>query len=80
MRLHMNGHSVDLPLSVFVSLKDKIRAQHMVAKNRLDLQFMIKQGTNWYNLTKTAEPKYLTTCSYYNLLWPYNHISDSLAF
>ena len=54
MRLHMNGHSVDLPLSVFVPLKDKIRAWHMVAKNGLDLQFMIKQGTNWYSLTKTA--------------------------
>ena len=55
MRLYMNGHSVDLPLSVFVPLKDKIRACHMVVKNMLDLEFMIKQGTNWYSLTKTAE-------------------------
>ena len=58
----MNGHLVDLPLSVFVPLKDKIRAYHMVEKNRLDLQFMIKQGTNWYSVTKTTESKYLTTC------------------
>ena len=57
----MNGHS-DLPLSVFVPLKDKIRACCMVAKNGLDLQFIIKQGTNWYSLTKTAEPKDLPTC------------------
>ena len=62
MRLHMNGHLVDLPLSVFVPLKDKIRACHMVTKNRLDLQFTIKQGTNWYGLTKTAESNYLMTC------------------
>ena len=33
MRLHMNGHLVDLPLSVFVPLKDKIRACCLVAKN-----------------------------------------------
>ena len=58
----MNGHSVDLPLSLFVPLKDKIRAHCMVAKNGLDLQFLIKQGTNWYSLTKTAESKYLTMC------------------
>ena len=50
-----------LPLSVFVPLKDKIRACHIVAKNGLDLQFMIKQETNWYNLPKTAESEYLTT-------------------
>ena len=36
MRLHMNGHLVDLPLSVFVPLKDKMRACHTVAKNGLD--------------------------------------------
>ena len=57
MSLHMNGHLVDLPLSVFVPLKNKIRACCMVAKNRLDLQSMIKQRTNWYSLTKTAESK-----------------------
>ena len=58
----MNGHSVDLPFNVFVPLKDKIRTCCMVAKNRLDLQFMIKLGTNtnWYNLSKTTESKYLT--------------------
>ena len=55
MRLHMNGHLVDLPLGVFVSLKDKIRACCMVAKNGLDLQFMIK-----WELTATAWPKLLS--------------------
>ena len=61
MNIDMNGHSVDLPLSVFVPLDDKIRACHMVAKDRLDMQFMIKQVTNWYSLSKTTESKYLTT-------------------
>ena len=62
MRLYMNGHLVDLPLSVLVPLKDKIRVCHIVPKNGLDLQFMIKQGTNCYSLSKTAESKYLATC------------------
>ena len=62
MILYMNGHLVDLPLSVFVPLKDKIRACHMVVKNGLSLQFMIKQGTSWYSLPKTAKSKYLITC------------------
>ena len=57
----MYGHLVDLPISVFVSLSDKIRACCMVARDRLDLKFMIKQGTNWYSLSKTTESKYLTT-------------------
>ena len=57
MRLYMNDHSVDLPLSVFAPLKDKFRAGWLVARDGLDLQFMIKQGTNWYSLTKTAESK-----------------------
>ena len=43
----MNGHLLDLPLNVFVPLKEEIRAHHMVAKDWLDLQLMIKQGTNW---------------------------------
>ena len=42
MRLHMNGHLVDLSLSVCVSLKDKIKACKMVAKDGFNLQFMIK--------------------------------------
>ena len=58
----MNGHLVDLPLSVFVPLKDKIRACCIVEKDGLDLQFMIKQGTNWYRLSKATESNYLTTC------------------
>ena len=65
MWLHKNGHSVDLLLSVFVPLKGKIRACCMVAKEELDLQFMIKQGTNCYSLSKTTESKYLTTHCWY---------------
>ena len=33
MRIIMNGHLVDLPLGVFVSLKDKIRACCLVVKD-----------------------------------------------
>ena len=57
MKLHMNGYLGDLPLSVFVPFKDKIKACHMLAKDGLVLQVMMKQGTNWYSLSKTTESK-----------------------
>ena len=49
---HMNGQPVNLPSSVTIPLKDKIRARQMLAKEDLDIQFMIKQGSNWYSLNK----------------------------
>ena len=60
MHLHMNGQPVNLPSSVTMPLKDKIRARQMLAKKDLDLQFMIKQGPYWYSLNKTVQTQYLT--------------------
>ena len=51
MKLFVNGVQVQLPLSLTVPLRDKIKTRHMMTKDEFDLQFMIKQGTNWYNLT-----------------------------
>ena len=48
MCLHMDGQPVNLPSSITLPLKDKIIAREMLAKKDLDLQFMIKQGSNWY--------------------------------
>ena len=52
--LYMNSQIVSLPTSVTIPLKDKIRARRMINKEDLDLQFMIKQGTNWYSLSKSS--------------------------
>ena len=52
--LHMNGTPENLPSSITIPLKDKIRARWMFAKEDLDLQFRIKQGCNWYSLNKTV--------------------------
>ena len=60
MNLHMSGQPVNLPSSVTVPLKDKIRTRWMLAKEDLDLQFMIKQGSNWYSLNKAVHTQYLT--------------------
>ena len=54
MHLHMNGWPVTLPTTVTIPLKDKIRAHHILAKEATDLQFIIKQGSNWYSLTKSV--------------------------
>ena len=44
MHLHMNSQPVTLPTTVIIPLKDHIRAHHMLAKEDIDLQFMIKTG------------------------------------
>ena len=51
MKLYVNGNPIQLPLSLTMPLRDKIKTCRMMTKDELDLQFMIKQGANWYNLT-----------------------------
>ena len=60
MKLFVNRVPVQLPLSLTVPLRDKIKTQHMMTKDELDLQFMIKQGANWYNLTDKQTSPMLT--------------------
>ena len=56
MKMYVNGTPIHLPSSLTVPLRDKIKTRCMMAKDTLDLQFMIKQGTNWYNLTERRQP------------------------
>ena len=58
MCLHMNGQPVTLPMTVTIPLKDKIRACHMLSKEDIDLQFLIKQSSNWYSLNKSVHTQY----------------------
>ena len=60
MCLHMNGQPVTLPTTVTIPLKDKIRPHCMLAKEDIDLQFMIKQGSSLYSLNKSVQTQYLT--------------------
>ena len=60
MKLYVNGVSVQMPLSLTVPLRDKIKTRRMMTKDDLDLQFMIKQGANWYNLTDKRTSQILT--------------------
>ena len=52
--LYMNSQYIQLPTSVTIPLSDKIRARRMFVKDDLDLQFMIKQGNNWYCLNNST--------------------------
>ena len=60
MKLYVNGIPIQLPLSLTVPLRDKIKTHRMMTKDELDLQFMIKQGANWYNLTDKQTSPMLT--------------------
>ena len=54
MCLHMNGQPATLLTTVTIPFKDKIRACHLLAKEDIDLQFIIKQGSNWYSFNKSV--------------------------
>ena len=73
MKLYVNGIPVQLPLSLTVPLRDKIKTRRMMTKDKLDLQFMIKQGANWYNLTDKQTSLMLTawgpSCRYVHFLF-----------
>ena len=56
MKMYVNGTPIHLPSSLTVPLRDKIKTRRMMTKDTLDLQFMIKQGTNWYNLMECHQP------------------------
>ena len=56
MKMYVNGTPIHLPSSLTVPLRDKIKTRCMMTKDTLDIQFMIKQGTNWYNLTECCQP------------------------
>ena len=59
MKMYVNGTPINLPSSLTVPLRDKIKTRHMMTKDTLDLQFMIKQGTNWYNLMERLGGSYV---------------------
>ena len=58
MIIRINGEPVALPHGLTVPLRDKIKTRNIMKSEETDLQFMIKQGANWYNLTeKKVSPR-----------------------
>ena len=51
-----NQIPIKLPKSVTVPLRHKIKNRQMMSFD-WDVQYMIKQGPNWYNLTRTYKAK-----------------------
>ena len=51
-----NQIPIKLPKSVIVPLRHKIKNRRMMSFD-WDVQYMVKQGSNWYNLTRTYEAK-----------------------
>ena len=55
LKLYMSNQSVQLPKSVTIPLKHKIKTRNLITGDDMDVQFMIKQGSTWYNLTNTSQ-------------------------
>ena len=51
-----NQTPIRLPKSVTVPLRQKIKNRRIMSLE-LDVQYMVKQGPNWYNLTRTYRAK-----------------------
>ena len=51
-----NQIPIQLPKSVTVPLRHKIKNRRMMSFD-WDVQYMVKQGPNWYNLTRTHKAK-----------------------
>ena len=54
-KLYMSNQSVQLPKSVTIPLKHKIKTRNLITGDDMDVQFIIKQGSTWYNLTNTSQ-------------------------
>ena len=55
LKLYVSNQLVQLPKSVTIPLKHKIKIRSLIRGDDIDIQFMIKQGSTWYNLTNTAQ-------------------------
>ena len=64
MVLRLNGDRVDLPQTITVPFKHKIKTRHIWHNDTLDLQFMLKQGTQWHTLQPATTPNALDTESF----------------
>ena len=55
LKLYVSNQLVQLPKSVTIPLKHKIKTRSLIRGDDIDIQFMIKQGSTWCNLTNTAQ-------------------------
>ena len=55
LKLYMSNQSVQLLKSVTIPLKHKIKTRNLITRDDMDVQFMIKQGSTWYNLINTSQ-------------------------
>ena len=47
----LNGNGVNLPKSITIMIRDKFKIRHMIEREPLFIQVMLKQGFIWLTLT-----------------------------
>ena len=59
----LNGKEINLPISIIITLVDKLKVRWLFKKNPLHLYIMLKQRKSWFNLENTNQIKniYLVT-------------------
>ena len=50
-----NSNKVNLPRSIMIKLRDKFKIRHMMKKDPLLFQLMLKQGITWLTLAFNSQ-------------------------
>ena len=46
----LNGHDIDQPSSMVISVRDKVQARNLIRKQPLFFHMMLKQGKTWFTV------------------------------
>ena len=67
-----NGNKICLPKSVTIKFRDKFKIRHMMKREPLIFDIMLRQGFNWFTLTSNDPPTETLKIQhrYSHRLWP----------
>ena len=55
VNMTFNSNKVNLPRSVMIKLRDKFKIRHMMKKDPLLFQVILKQGITWFPLASNSQ-------------------------
>ena len=55
IKLSFNGNEINLPKTIMIKIRDKIRVRRMMNRESQNFHIIIKQGITWYNLETEIE-------------------------
>ena len=53
----LNGNKINLPTSVIIPLRDKVKIRSIVKQEPIPFHIMLKQGITWFPLASNDSPE-----------------------